>query len=196
MRRIVEETIRWVRHFGIPPFQSISVRALVAATLMVAATSPGLTGSTTAFASVRTTTQITLPAPVAVDIPPEVVDPNFNAWQPPQPVRVIPLPGLPDIAMVRMDAYGPYIVYNPVIVAQTPPKVDAFFLAHEYGHIYLNTGNEVAADEFAAQIYAQVDPSVVRAAAWWMTAFPNGGDMTHPPSAARARNICRISGAC
>jgi hypothetical protein len=219
MARVIKETIRRMTISLLPPFQGRTARVLLAAVLAVAATSTGLAGSfpfanseecsgpgcardvrragwANFSSNAHAVASVPASAAVAVDIPPEVLDPNFNAWQPPQPVRVVALPGLPDIAAVRTDMYGPFIVYNPVVVAQTPPKVDAFYLAHEYGHIYLNTANEVAADEFAARIYAQVDPSVVRAVAWWMTAFPNGGDMTHPPSVARARNICRISGAC
>ena len=60
----------------------------------------------------------------------------------------------------------------------------------------MGISNEVAADEFAIRVYAEVDSSVVRAAAWWMSAFPNGGDMTPPRSPVRVCDICRVSGAC
>jgi hypothetical protein len=130
------------------------------------------------------------------DIPPEVLDPDFIAWQPPYTVRMFANPRLSDIAVAGADAFGPYIVYNPVIVSQVPPRIVAFYFAHEYGHIYLGTSNENAAAAFAAQTYAQVDPRVVRATAWWMTYVPNGGDFTHPPSPVRAVNICRVSGMC
>lgn len=124
------------------------------------------------------------------NIPSFVTDANFRWWQPPQPVPTIASYAVQDIAWT--DGY--VIYYNPRIMGQAPPKIRAFFMAHEYGHIYWRTGNETASDTFAARVYSQTDRSVCQAIAWWMTYFPNGGDATHPPSRVRAQNIARECG--
>lgn len=125
-----------------------------------------------------------------VNIPYFVLDNNFRRWQPPQLVQMIPSYERNDTAWTN----GYVIFYNPAIVSQTPAKVAAFVLAHEYGHIYQRTSNEVASDAFAARIYAQTDKSVCQAVVWWMINFPNGGDATHLPSPIRAQNIARDCG--
>ena len=93
----------------------------------------------------------------AGEVPQTVLDPNFRAWQPSQPVPIVPAQ-INDIMMTD----GRVIYYNPVAVNQTPPKITAFFLAHEYGHLYGQTSNEFLADQFAARVYAQTDISVVK----------------------------------
>ena len=123
-------------------------------------------------------------------IPPAVIDPNFIPWMPPVPVPTVPAPNLPDVAMT--DGYTIY--YNPYLASQLPPRVAAFVLAHEYGHIYNRTSNEVSADEFAAQVYRQTDPRVCYAAAWWMANTNNHGDATHPPGPVRAQIIAQTCG--
>lgn len=124
------------------------------------------------------------------EIPSFVTDPNFRVWQPPQPVQVIPSYQVNDIAWTN----GFVIFYSPQIMSQAPYKIRAFFIAHEYGHIYWQTGNELGADTFAARAYAQTDPSVCQAIVWWMINFPNPGDATHAPSPVRAQNIARTCG--
>lgn len=124
-------------------------------------------------------------------IPPAVLDANFRWWQPPQPVPVMASFARYDIAWT--DGYAIY--YNPNIVSQVPPKIAVFFLAHEYGHIYGRTGNEVASDQFAAQTYAQVDMGVVYAAIWHMSNIqPNACDQTHPCGWQRAYIIGEAAG--
>jgi hypothetical protein len=127
-------------------------------------------------------------------IPQEVLDPRFRQWQPPFFVPIYQNPNLPDIAVALIDGYGARIIINPVVASRIPPRVMAFFMAHEYGHIVLRTSNETACDEFAARAYAQTDINVVRAAIWWMMNFPNQGDATHPPTYIRAQNIARAAG--
>lgn len=124
------------------------------------------------------------------NIPYFVLDKNFRSWQPHQQVQLIPSYARNDTAWTN----GYVIFYNPAIVSQTPAKVAAFVLAHEYGHIYQRTSNEFASDAFAARIYAQTDKSVCQAVVWWMINFPNGSDATHLPSPVRAQNIARECG--
>lgn len=126
----------------------------------------------------------------STEIPSFVTDTNFRWWQPPQRVQEIPSYQVNDIAWTN----GYVIFYNPRIMNHVPYKVRAFFMAHEYGHIYWRTSNENASDAFAARVYAETDPSVCQAIVWWMTNFPNGGDATHAPSPIRAQNIARECG--
>lgn len=123
-------------------------------------------------------------------IPAAVLDPNFRAWQPPHPVPVMPCQ-INDIMMTD----GRVICYNPYIVNQVPPKIQAFFLAHEYGHIYGQTSSEFAADQFAARTYAQTDIGVVRAAIWhFYNMQGNSCDNAHGCGWQRAINIGQTAG--
>ena len=115
---------------------------------------------------------------------------NFRQWEPPVSVPMFSSMGRADIAWT--DGY--VIYYNPMIASQVPAKVFAFFIAHEYGHVYGKTSNENAADVFAARTYSQTDKSVCQAFSWWMTNFPNGGDWTHLPSPVRAQIVARECG--
>ena len=115
---------------------------------------------------------------------------DFRPWQPPHPVPMFASYGRQDIAWTD----GSAIYYNPYIFSSVPPRIRAFFVAHEYGHVYGMTSNENVADIFAARVYAQTDKSVCEAFAWWMTNFSNGGDMTHLPSPIRAQIVARECG--
>lgn len=124
-------------------------------------------------------------------IPRSVLDPNFRQWQPPQPVPVIASYSRQDVGWTD----GRVIYYNPYIASSLPAKVLAFFLAHEYGHIYQRTGDEIASDEFAARVYARTDMSVVYAAIWHMANIqPYSGDWTHPIGLQRAYFIGQAAG--
>lgn len=124
-------------------------------------------------------------------IPSAVLDSNFETWQPPQVAPTYPSYARNDIAWT--DGYAIY--FNPTIWGQVPPKVAAFFLAHEYGHVYGRTGSEIAADQFAARTYAQIDAGVVRAAIWHMANIqPNSCDQTHPCGWQRAYIIGEAAG--
>ena len=126
----------------------------------------------------------------AGDVPQTVLDPNFRAWQPSQSVPLIPAQ-INDIMMTD----GRVIYYNPVAVNQTPPKITAFFLAHEYGHLYGSTSNEFLADQFAARVYAQTDISVVEAAIWHFYNIQGKMcDMSHGCGWQRALNIGQTAG--
>ncbi len=62
---------------------------------------------------------------------------SFSEWHPPQRIREIPVPNLPDIAIASFDALGPVIYYNPYLVRLHGPNFAMFTRAHEYGHHYL-----------------------------------------------------------
>ena len=126
-------------------------------------------------------------------VPPGVLDSNFREWQPPQPVPEYLNPNVPDAAITTMGPQGMIIVYNPNIMGQLPPKFRAFVRAHEYGHVYYG-GNEIVADQFAAEVYRQTDPGVCSAAAWYLYVMNNPGDATHPPSRYRAQVVAQTCG--
>lgn len=124
-------------------------------------------------------------------VPPSVTDTNFIMWQPDQPVPIYPSYARQDIGWT--DGY--VIYYNPYVASQVSAKVFAFFLAHEYGHIYQKTGNEIAADQFGGRVYARTDMSVVYAAIWHMANIqPYSGDWTHPIGLRRAYIIGEAAG--
>ncbi len=128
---------------------------------------------------------------IADDIPRSIFDRNFREWRPPRPVPVIPSFAQNDLAWT--DGWAIY--YNPRNTSQVPAKLIAFVIAHEYGHIYQRTGDEIASDRFAARTYAQVDISVAYAAIWHMANIqPYASDATHPPGIKRAFIIGQAAG--
>lgn len=123
-------------------------------------------------------------------VPQAVLDANFREWQPAERVPLIPAP-INDIMMTD----GRVIYYNPLIVNQVPPKIRAFFLAHEYGHIMGRTSNEFLSDQFAARVYAQTDKGVVKAAVWhFYNIQGNMCDASHGCGWQRALNIGKTAG--
>lgn len=130
------------------------------------------------------------PANTTANIPPAVLDWNFREWQPAQPVPLVPAP-IGDIMMTD----GRVIYYNPLIVNQVPPKIRAFFLAHEYGHIMGRTSDEFQSDRFAARVYAETDIGVVKAAVWhFYNIQGNLCDASHGCGWQRALNIGQTAG--
>lgn len=124
------------------------------------------------------------------NIPPSVLDPNFRWWTPPIQVQIVPA-AINDLMMTD----GVRIYYNPYVVQSMPLKLQAFILAHEYGHIVQRTSHEPSCDAFAARMYADVDRSVVRSAIWF---FHNvrGRDCnaTHGCGWQRAQHIAQSAG--
>ena len=108
-------------------------------------------------------------------------------------VREIPAP-INDIAIASFDMYGPVIYYNPIIVSQAGPLLWEFFRAHEYGHINLRTGSEMAADCYATQALLRTNPAAIEAFIQFKASQGMaGGDATHLPGIERARFVdaCR-----
>ncbi len=133
-------------------------------------------------------TRAAVPANGAV--PPAVLDGNFREWQPEWQVPLVPAP-INDIMMTD----GRVIYYNPLIVRQVPPKIRAFFLAHEYGHIMGRTSDEFQSDQFAARVYAETDLGVVKAAVWhFYNIQGNMCDASHGCGWQRALSIGQTAG--
>jgi hypothetical protein len=123
-------------------------------------------------------------------IPAAVLDPNFVEWHPPQPVPVMPCM-INDIMATDLVS----ICINPWVANSVPPKIRAFFLAHEYGHVYSRTVNEITADEFAGRVYSATDMRVVRAMIWYMYHVQGFTcDATHPCGRQRAFIIGNAAG--
>lgn len=117
----------------------------------------------------------------------------FNSAQTQAQVREVPA-NINDIAIVRYDAYGPIIYYNPNYVAAVGPLVWQFVRTHEYGHIVNQTSDERAADCYATQMLMHTNPSAVEAFIQFKASQgTGGGDLTHLPGILRARWIddCR-----
>ena len=113
-------------------------------------------------------------------------------------VPEIPVPGLPDIAMVQPTPNGPVIYYNPMICQQAGPLLCTFYRTHEYGHVALGHAfvpvwPQVA--EFQADCWAAQNASlpVVQAAVQY---FLQGGGSTpvHGPGPARAQRGGKCAG--
>jgi hypothetical protein len=96
------------------------------------------------------------------------------------PVRIIPSFEHPVLAWSTAGMMDSYVSYNPRVAEKVPPKVLAFALVHEYGHLQLKhigpfgfeeksadaiKRRELEADCFAARFWARHDASVARAAA-------------------------------
>jgi hypothetical protein len=133
------------------------------------------------------------------------IEAKSQIWQPPQGIREIPVPTLPDIAVAAFDAYGPVIYFNPNVCQAAGPLVTAFYQAHEYGHhflghvinsqnpymrVWLTMNAEDQADQYAVRHWFQNNRlDIIRSAAQSMWQINNQGDLTHRPSRVRAMNI-------
>jgi hypothetical protein len=122
-------------------------------------------------------------------------------------VREVPNLQLNDIAMASMDAFGPVIFYNPVVVQQAGPLLNAFFRAHEYAHVclghvqqllganplvqaWLSPQLELQADCAAAKSLRGLNPQALQAAIQLFTSQgPIQQRPTHPAGTIRAQNI-------
>jgi hypothetical protein len=96
------------------------------------------------------------------------------------PVRIVPSFEHPVLAWSTVSMMESYVSYNPRIAEKLAPKVLAFALVHEYGHLQLNhilvlgfggksaaaiRRQELDADRFAARFWATNDATVAQAAA-------------------------------
>lgn len=127
------------------------------------------------------------------------------------PVREIPSPTMLDVAMASADSHGFVVYYNPLTVQRVGPLMAAFFMAHEYGHIYLghlermtsvqdpltrlqmNRRVEIEADEYATRVLARSNPAAIDSVVHQLMNNPHPGDRTHLPSKARALHIRSIA---
>jgi hypothetical protein len=122
-------------------------------------------------------------------------------------VREVANDTLQDVAMTVIGKTGrPTIYYNPVRMQQVGPKLAAFVMAHEYGHVrYLHTSGfsgppgsadpirqqqELEADCYAARILGKTNPDAIESAIkFFNTMGPFRYDRLHPAGAQRAAKL-------
>jgi hypothetical protein len=122
-------------------------------------------------------------------------------------VRQIATDTLRDVAVSAFENGRPVIYYNPVLMQRVGPELEAFFFAHEYGHVrYGHTGaalaagegdlgalrvrQELEADCYAARTLGETDPAAVDAAIRFFTRMgPFRFDAWHPSGAQRGAKI-------
>ena len=122
-------------------------------------------------------------------------------------VRQIATDTLHDLAVAAFENGRPIIYYNPVLMQRVGPELEAYFFAHEYGHVhYGHTGSaltstesdlsairvrqELEADCYAARTLADGDPAAVAAAIRFFNRLgPFRFDAWHPSGAQRAAKI-------
>jgi hypothetical protein len=115
---------------------------------------------------------------------------------------------LEDFAVAAVDMVTPVIYYNPVMTQRYGPQLTAFFLAHEYGHIYFHHTRagitelpegvrdsllrvqELQADCYAAAVATRSGREASQAALRFFTRLgPFRFDSEHPTGAQRAARI-------
>jgi len=122
-------------------------------------------------------------------------------------VRQIATDTLHDLAVAAFENGRPVIYYNPMLMQRVGPELEAYFFAHEYGHIrYGHTGSalttgegdlgalrvrqELEADCYAAETLGETQPEAVNAALRFFTRMgPFTFDSWHPSGAQRAAKI-------
>ena len=122
-------------------------------------------------------------------------------------VRQIATDTLHDLAVAAFENGRPVIYYNPTLMQRVGPELEAYFFAHEYGHIrYGHTGaalttgegdlgalrvrQELEADCYAAETLGGTQPEAVNAALRFFTRMgPFTFDAWHPSGAQRAAKI-------
>jgi hypothetical protein len=123
-------------------------------------------------------------------------------------VAELPSDTIGDIAVAAVDLPHPTIYYNPVLVRRYGPLLTRFFLAHEYGHIYLRHSRmrlvempdivrdsllrvqELEADCFAAGQADQQSRLATEAALRFFSRLgPFRFDSEHPTGAQRAAQL-------
>lgn len=122
-------------------------------------------------------------------------------------VRQIATDTLHDLAVAAFENGRPVIYYNPVLMQRVGPELEAYFFAHEYGHVhYGHTGSaltstesdlsairvrqELEADCYAARTLADSEPAAVEAALRFFNRLgPFRFDAWHPSGAQRAAKI-------
>jgi hypothetical protein len=123
-------------------------------------------------------------------------------------ITVVAVDTLSDIAVANYDEHGSEIYYNPEAFRRIGPRVSAFMMAHERGHIHLRhtranallagrtaldsvlQGRELAADCYASETLGASDPAAVMAAARFFGRLGSVHfDAAHPTGAQRAARI-------
>ena len=122
-------------------------------------------------------------------------------------VRQIATDTLHDLAVAAFENGRPVIYYNPVLMQRVGPELEAYFFAHEYGHVrYGHTGaalttgegdlgtlrvrQELEADCYAAETLGGTQPEAVNAALRFFARMgPFTFDAWHPSGAQRAAKI-------
>jgi len=122
-------------------------------------------------------------------------------------VRQIATDTLHDLAVAAFENGRPVIYYNPTLMQRVGPELEAYFFAHEYGHVhYGHTGSaltstesdlsairvrqELEADCYAARTLAESNPAAVEAALRFFNRLgPFRFDAWHPSGAQRAAKI-------
>lgn len=122
-------------------------------------------------------------------------------------VRQVATDTLRDVALARWENGRPTIYYNPVLLTRFGPRLAAFFIAHEYGHIRrghdgaaLAQGDtslaasrirlELDADCFAAELVGSQDPAgVADVVDFFLAMGPFRFDQWHPSGSQRAAKI-------
>ena len=96
---------------------------------------------------------------------------------------------LPDLGYASVTPSGAFITLNPARLSQVAPVVQVFIFAHECGHL-VTRGTEMASDCWAIQNGKQRGWFGPVNYPWLVqTMIDSPGDFTHPPGAARLRNI-------
>ncbi len=120
-------------------------------------------------------------------------------------VRQVPSDTLRDVAFAAFEQGRPVIYYNPVLMQRVGPQLEAYFFAHEYGHVrYGHTGaalaagegdlgalrarQELEADCYAARTLGE-SPAVDAAIQFFTRMGPFRFDAWHPSGAQRAAKI-------
>jgi len=121
-------------------------------------------------------------------------------------VRLVATDTLVDVAVTTLVSGQAIIHYSPAFMERFGPRLAAFFLAHEYGHVFLgHTGGalvdrtefhrfrqrqELEADCYAASRLGLQDPDAVAAAAEFFARLgPLRFDQVHPSGSDRATRI-------
>lgn len=121
-------------------------------------------------------------------------------------VREVATDTLSDVAVTVITAARPTIYYSPVRMQQIGPKLAAFAMEHEYGHVRYRHGGallssdgvrgtrrqqqELEADCYAARVLVVTDPEAIKAALQFFTSMgPFRFDALHPSGAQRAETI-------
>jgi hypothetical protein len=122
-------------------------------------------------------------------------------------IRHIATDTLRDVALARFEDGRPTIYYNPALLQRLGPRLTAFFIAHEYGHIRrghdgaaLARGDssladrrirlELEADCFAAELVSRDDPDAVREVVeFFLRMGQFRFDKWHPSGSQRAAKI-------
>ncbi len=121
-------------------------------------------------------------------------------------VRQVAMDTLRDVATTVIVKGRPTIFYNPARMQSVGPKLSAFAMGHEWGHVryghagalladhgpinVLRIQQELEADCYAARILGETDPEAIQAAIQFFTTMgPFRYDALHPSGSQRSAKI-------